>query len=1452
MLGDAMYRPLNLQRYIYTILLFLICLGNNNTSWSNDMNSTGLHDPQEMTIKHVLTETGTAFGIGPGSHCTYASYQGNTFCVEIIGPERGEKGAIRYGLNYPLLDKRGYCTGKHLAWIYAWKSEAAAKADMLQQIKLWGSNSKRTFHGKMAFGIGSGKTIDAWQAGRFIFMVTNPQPDLPGLSKMEFAEELYRNGAISGLFTDTGNVVHDTDRDGVPNGRDKCPGTAPGTTVDADGCIKRDIWISVSPDHFSRTGDIAQIEVRLVGDSTENFSGKTVLLENGKEKQGKVTDSSGLVKFTVKHSDKNRASYSYRIRTERFTRTITIPVIQLEAVLEKNPLTGKPYTGIIADGKTGIKIIINTTGVHKGLLMVKKPSLGTIQCSGSTPQCGTIPLTGSKQIILNYFPPAYLAKSYLKEKIIPGKETRQIVTDAINTGTYYLNSGRPPLATRVPVEFTCKYPDGRTSTFAVNILLARPPVLLVHGFTGGRTTWGKLQTYLGGEKFDPIIDTYYSGNQGINSQSKSLSINIRRELKRYRSMGLKGTRVDVIGHSMGGLITRNYIQGYPRFQGDIRKLIMVGTPNHGVSYTDYAAGVFVSDFLGKHRLAATQLYANSAFMKALNQGEEAGRHLRTGVQYGNIFGSADDYVVPMASAFLNGVNFKTIKHVTHSPAVPLPGVAITESKQVWDWIKTWLTHDIPRSTLKNMQIEIASGSGNVFKRTLVPKNGTFLEQYEKVKTYPTSVLPWEDIGCGPNSQTLLHLKIGGYQWGSIQLSEDSLIELGFLSPQSVTVRVRKGKARFVSIVRKGGGHFTVTVGPENSGQWFTFHPHAKIVGLDTDFVVTVRSDRSVRVETLQGRIRIENSADNSNRSDLIAQGQAVEISDSGKIRPGGILPQPTQDKPNLPNDQQSLVSSNKIFHFAADSWQPHSLTEGRCTSQQNQLCIDAMHPGGAWFTTRRPYEFANDYTVRFDVKLNTSDNHFPILYSDGFIYVMIDWGTRLGHYQPGRSYNLKDIVNLQQGRWYKIRIEAHPSQKTFDLYLDNRLISTATGIIPFKNYHTTSPQITDSGVIWLGDADSVAYRGGRYNRGSLCWKNITVTQGKHSANTHGNTPSKAKEYVWVLNNSRQIYRWNGANWDHIPGQATDIGVGANGTTWIIGNNPVTYGHSIFRWMDNIQAFVKVAGEAVRVDVNHFGIPWVVNNSGDIYRWKKRQWEHVPGKATDIGIGPDGSVFVLGINQIQGNYEIYHWNGSGWDLFPGRGIRIDVDASGNPWVVNSAGNIYRWTGTKWELLPGLATDISIGKVTAWVTGTDNVSGGHGIYRWNSQSRNWNRTPGGAVAISVGAPPAAKGMMGHLTSGTYRVDAQVGGTVWHSTWKLNVMNDQISGTSEWICCPHKRTDPMTGRITGDSITIKRNCTGQGYNRPCEQIYRGRIINRRIEGDAIGTGMEMKNHWVLYLDK
>lgn len=95
------------------------------------------------------------------------------------------------------------------------------------------------------------------------------------------------------------------------------------------------------------------------------------------------------------------------------------------------------------------------------------------------------------------------------------------------------------------------------------------------------------------------------------------------------------------------------------------------------------------------------------------------------------------------------------------------------------------------------------------------------------------------------------------------------------------------------------------------------------------------------------------------------------------------------------------------------------------------------------------------------------------------------------------------------------------------------------------------------------------------------------------------------------------------------------------------------------------------------------------------------WYQLPGRANDIGVGGDGSVYIIGYGS--GDREIYKWNpgSSSWTKLPGAAWRIDADAYGVPYVVTLAGDIYKYLNGGWSKLPGAAMDIACGTSPAGV-------------------------------------------------------------------------------------------------------------------------------------------------------
>lgn len=204
-------------------------------------------------------------------------------------------------------------------------------------------------------------------------------------------------------------------------------------------------------------------------------------------------------------------------------------------------------------------------------------------------------------------------------------------------------------------------------------------------------------------------------------------------------------------------------------------------------------------------------------------------------------------------------------------------------------------------------------------------------------------------------------------------------------------------------------------------------------------------------------------------------------------------------------------------------------------------------------------------------------------------------------------------------------------------------------------------------------------------------------------------------------------------WEEIPGEARDIGVGPDGSVWAVGASHYGYDYGLYHW--DGRGWHEQRGSAVRVDVDARGRPWIINDDHEIWRLDHGYWERIPGAAHDIGIGADGSVWVVGVSARGGGYGIYRMGRYGWIEHEGSGLRIDVAPDGTPWVINDEDRIFRLEGGQWRRVPGSARDIGIGADgSVWVIGADERAGGYGVYRYTGSG--WLKIPGSGRQISVG--------------------------------------------------------------------------------------------------------------------
>lgn len=111
---------------------------------------------------------------------------------------------------------------------------------------------------------------------------------------------------------------------------------------------------------------------------------------------------------------------------------------------------------------------------------------------------------------------------------------------------------------------------------AADLPATRPPVLLLHGFTDNRSVFVLLRRALAADGLRHVEAHNYSPlTRDLRDAARLLARRVEELCERTGQ-----ERVDLVGHSLGGLVGRYYVQ---RLGGDarVRTLVTLGTPHSG-------------------------------------------------------------------------------------------------------------------------------------------------------------------------------------------------------------------------------------------------------------------------------------------------------------------------------------------------------------------------------------------------------------------------------------------------------------------------------------------------------------------------------------------------------------------------------------------------------------------------------------------------------------------------------------------------------------------------------------------------------------------------------------------------------------------------------------------------------------------------------------------------------
>ncbi|HLM61020.1 MAG TPA: choice-of-anchor X domain-containing protein, partial [Pyrinomonadaceae bacterium] len=148
------------------------------------------------------------------------------------------------------------------------------------------------------------------------------------------------------------------------------------------------------------------------------------------------------------------------------------------------------------------------------------------------------------------------------------------------------------------------------------------PVILVHGLWSNAAAWSEYPGYLAelhsfawrgfAVGADPAHGKMNTGEEMWNSGPTNSIFQNAQELGKqikFTQESMNAWRVDIVAHSMGGLISRFYIHSFMRETPDgkpvVNRLVMLGTPNMGSPWADIMFDKYKR--MGKHVEALNQL-----------------------------------------------------------------------------------------------------------------------------------------------------------------------------------------------------------------------------------------------------------------------------------------------------------------------------------------------------------------------------------------------------------------------------------------------------------------------------------------------------------------------------------------------------------------------------------------------------------------------------------------------------------------------------------------------------------------------------------------------------------------------------------------------------------------------------------------------------------------------------
>ncbi len=394
------------------------------------------------------------------------------------------------------------------------------------------------------------------------------------------------------------------------------------THTSGTGTESANVHVGVNSDGtYSVSVGIPSIKGRTTGKQTSTYSGQCTPKEGTNLTMpptettidGNSLTSDGT--HRISENDPNRISGSYTRRWENVTETITWNLQKCGAPLR---ITDLKFEDMKFPNWNDWAEISETKGTIDGNLVKIKAKV--LNASGETKYADIkIKDTYKGDKWDGARPDGLLENGELSVRVEPGEEREvELVWDS--SGYSWFDDGRPRLLQRIKAEL--EENGKKVDEMTKNLKVAPKPVVLVHGLWSNWKAWETWQNILttshsydwkafavGENAAKGVMNT---GGEFLSAAKTNSIFENAQELGkyiRYAQEDRNAWHVDIVAHSMGGLISRHYIHNFmpPVEDGrpQVAHLVMLGTPNMGSPCGDVMNSAF--ELLGKNVEAVRQL-----------------------------------------------------------------------------------------------------------------------------------------------------------------------------------------------------------------------------------------------------------------------------------------------------------------------------------------------------------------------------------------------------------------------------------------------------------------------------------------------------------------------------------------------------------------------------------------------------------------------------------------------------------------------------------------------------------------------------------------------------------------------------------------------------------------------------------------------------------------------------